>query len=310
MDNSIIELRHLRTLLALEETGSVSLAAQRVFLTQSALSHQIRVLENYFDTPLFERKSSPLRFTPAGERLLKLGRELLPKVAVAERDLMQIIHGEAGELRIAVECHTCFDWLMPAMGIFRPQWPQVELDIVSGFQADPVALLLSHRADLAIVSEATPQAGIVYRPLFAYEMVGICAPDHPLSQKPIWQAEDFIDETLITYPVPDDMLDLLRKILLPRGIHPQRRNSELTIAIVQLVASKRGIAALPYWAVMPYVEKNYVVERKITDTPLSSELYAALREEDANCAFLNDFCHIVREEGFANLPGLSVLTMN
>lgn len=306
---SIIELRHLRTLLALEETGSVSLAAERVFLTQSALSHQIRVLENYFETPLFERKSSPIRFTPAGERLLKLGHELLPKVATAERELIQIVQGDAGELRVAVECHTCFDWLMPAMGEFRPKWPQVELDIVSGFHADPIALLLTNRADLAIVSEAIPQAGITYQPLFSYEMVGICAPDHELANKMVWQAEDFANETLITYPVPDDMLDLLRKILLPKGINPTRRHSELTIAIVQLVASKRGIAALPYWAVMPYVEKNYVVERKITNTPLQSELYAAMREDDMNLAYLNDFCVIVRQEGFANLPGLSILNM-
>ena len=306
---SIIELRHLRTLLALEETGSVSLAAERVFLTQSALSHQIRVLENYFETPLFERKSSPIRFTPAGERLLKLGQELLPKVATAERELIQIVQGDAGELRVAVECHTCFDWLMPAMGEFRPKWPQVELDIVSGFHADPIALLLTNRADLAIVSEAIPQAGITYQPLFSYEMVGICAPDHELANKIVWQAEDFANETLITYPVPDDMLDLLRKVLLPKGINPTRRHSELTIAIVQLVASKRGIAALPYWAVMPYVEKNYVVERKITNTPLQSELYAAMREDDMNLAYLNDFCVIVRQEGFANLPGLSILNM-
>lgn len=307
---SIIELRHLRTLVALAETGSVSSAAQRVFLTQSALSHQIRVLENHFDTPLFERKTMPLRFTPAGERLLKLAYEILPRVAHAERDLAQIIEGEAGELRVAVECHTCFDWLMPAMGVFRPQWPQVELDIVSGFQADPVGLLLSHRADLAIVSEATPSAGIAYQPLFAYEMVGICAPDHPLAEKEIWQAQDFIDETLITYPVPDDMLDLLRKILLPQGINPARRHSELTIAIVQLVASRRGIAALPYWTVMPYLEKNYVVARQIGDTPLQSELYAAMRVDDAERAYVNDFCEIVRRESFANLSGLSVLNLD
>ncbi|ULJ69139.1 LysR family transcriptional regulator [Wielerella bovis] len=304
---SIIELRHLRTLLALEEMGSVSLAAQRVFLTQSALSHQIRVLENHFETPLFERKSMPIRFTPAGERLLKLGRELLPRVAAAERELIQIVQGEAGHLRVAVECHTCFDWLMPAMGVFRPQWPQVELDIVSGFHTDPVGLLLTHRADLAIVSEAVPQAGVMYQPLFAYEMVGICAPEHDLAAKEIWQPEDFAHETLITYPVPDEMLDLLRKVLLPRGINPTRRHSELTIAIVQLVASKRGVAALPYWAVMPYVEKNYVVQRKITDNALTSKLYAAMREEDAHCGYLNDFCDIVRQESFANLPALSVL---
>ena len=117
--DSIIELRHLKTLLALEETGSVSLAAKRVFLTQSALSHQIRALENYYDTPLFERKSTPLRFTPAGERLLRLARELLPQVSAAERDLARIIEGEAGELQLAIKCHTCFDWLIPAMGHSR-----------------------------------------------------------------------------------------------------------------------------------------------------------------------------------------------
>ena len=307
--DSIIELRHLKTLLALEETGSVSLAAKRVFLTQSALSHQIRALEHHYETPLFERKSNPLRFTPAGERLLQLARELLPQVDAAERDMAQIIEGEAGELRLAVECHTCFDWLMPAMGIFRPLWPHVELDIVSGFQADPVGLLLSHRADLAIVSEAAPQTGISYQPLFAYEMVGICANDHPLAEKEIWQAKDFAEETLITYPVPDDMLDLLRKVLLPVGISPPRRHSELTIAIIQLVASRRGIAALPYWTVMPYLEKKYVIARKITAKGLKSELYAAMRTEDADRSYLDNFCQIVRERSFADLPGLSVLEM-
>lgn len=307
--DSIIELRHLKTLLALEETGSVSLAAKRVFLTQSALSHQIRALENYYETPLFERKSTPLRFTPAGERLLQLARDLLPQVAAAERDMAQIIEGEAGELRLAVECHTCFDWLMPAMGEFRPLWPQVELDIVSGFQADPVGLLLQHRADLAIVSDAEPQSGITFQPLFAYGMVGICAKDHPLAAKNVWEAEDFADETLITYPVPDDMLDLLRKVLLPKGINPPRRHSELTIAIIQLVASRRGIAALPYWTVMPYLEKDYVISRPITKNGLQSELYAAMRAEDMGKTYLENFCQIVRDRGFADLPGLSVLEM-
>lgn len=305
--DSIIELRHLKTLLALEETGSVSLAAKRVFLTQSALSHQIRMLENHYGAPLFERKSTPLRFTPVGERLLRLAHDLLPQVTDAERDLARIIEGEAGELRIAVECHTCFDWLMPAMGEFRPIWPQIELDIVSGFQADPIGLLLQHRADLAIVSEAEKQNGISFQPLFAYEMVGICAPDHPLAAKNVWTAEDFIGETLITYPVPDEMLDLPKKILIPKNINPPRRHSELTIAIIQLVASRRGIAALPYWTVMPYLEKGYVVHRQITDDGLQSKLYAAIRTEDTDKSYLNNFCQIIRERGFSDLPGLSEL---
>ena len=302
-----LELRHLKTLIALKETGSVSLAAKRIYLTQSALSHQIKLLEDQYGLTLFERKTQPLHFTAAGERLIKLAQDILPKVVEAELDLVRVKEGDAGQLRIAVECHTCFDWLMPAMDTFRQSWPLVELDIVSGFHTDTVGLLLTHRADWAVVAEAEETEGIIYRPLFSYEMVGICAKDHPLADKDIWQAENFIDETWITYPVPDDMLDLLRKVLRPAGIMPTRRTSELTIAIIQLVASKRGIATLPYWAVKPYLDRGYVVAKKITQQGLYSNLYGAFRESDQHYAYLNDFHNTVKSQSFATLPGLMVL---
>lgn len=302
-----LELRHLKTLIALKESGSVSLAAKRVHLTQSALSHQIKLLEDQYELALFERKTQPLHFTAAGERLIKLAYDILPKVMEAELDLARVKQGEVGELRIAVECHTCFDWLMPAMDTFRQSWSLVELDIVSGFHTDTVGLLLTHRADWAVVSEAEPTAGIIYKPLFSYEMVGICAKDHPLAAKSVWEAADFADETWITYPVPDDMLDLLRKVLRPAGINPTRRTSELTIAIIQLVASRRGVATLPYWAVKPYLERGYVVARKITPQGLYSNLYGAIREVDQDSAYLNDFHNTVRAQSFATLPDLLVL---
>ncbi|WP_028535599.1 LysR family transcriptional regulator [Paludibacterium yongneupense] len=308
MKQSPLELRHLRTVQALAETGSVSQAAKRLFLTQSALSHQIRLLEEMYGLALFERKTVPLKFSPAGERLLALARTMLAQVAAAERDLARLRQGDAGELRVAVECHTCFDWLMPAMDIFRLHWPAVELDIVSGFHADPVGLLVSGRADLAVVSEAEEQDEVVYLPLFAYEMVLIVARDHPLAGKRVWEAADFADETLISYPVPDAMLDLMRKVLKPAGVTPAaRRSSELTVAIIQLVASRRGVAALPFWAVKPYLERGYVVARRIGEKGLISELYAALRSADAELAYARDFVATVRETSFATLPGLSTL---
>lgn len=307
MTQSPLELRHLRTLLALAETGSVSQAAARVFLTQSALSHQIKALEAHYGMSLFERKTQPLRLSPAGERLLALARETLARVADAERDLARLRQGEAGELRIAVECHTCFDWLMPAMDVHRRHWPAVELDIVSGFHADPVGLLLTRRADLAITSEAEEQDGVRFAPLFAYEMVAIAACDHALAHKRVWDAADFAGETLIHYPVPDAMLDLVRKVLKPAGVNPARRTSELTVAIIQLVASRRGVAALPYWAVKPYLERGYVAAARIGEGGLQSELYAALRDDDAGLAYMDDFLTTVREQSFATLPGLSAI---
>jgi len=277
MMQSQLELRHLKTLLALAECGSVSQAAKRVFLTQSALSHQLKALEEAYGLPLFERKTQPLRFTPAGERLLLLARDVAARV------------------------------VMPAMDAFRQHWPSVELDIVSGFHADPVGLLLTRRADLAITSEAEAQDGVVYQPLFAYEMVVIMARDHTGAGKTVWQAEDFADETLIQYPVPDSMLDLVRKVLRPAGVQPARRTSELTVAIIQLVASRRGVAAMPFWAVKPYLDRGYIASARIGDRGLQSELYAALRQDDAALAYMDDFLHTVREQSFATLPGLSVL---
>ncbi|AUI66170.1 MULTISPECIES: LysR family transcriptional regulator [Glaesserella] len=303
-----LELRHLKTLQALKESGSVSLAAKRVHLTQSALSHQIKLLEDQYELTLFERKTQPIRFTVAGERLVQLSYDILPKIMEAELDIARIKQGEVGELRIAVECHTCFDWLMPAMDAFRKSWPLVELDIVSGFHTDTVGLLLTHRADWAVVSEMEETVGIAYQPLFSYEMVAICSKDHHLAQKEIWEAEDFRDETLIHYPVPDDMLDLLKKVLFPAGINPSRRTSELTIAIIQLVASKRGVAVLPYWAVKPYLERGYVVARKVTQQGLYSNLYSAIRESEINRAYIDDFHNTVKAESFASLPGLLVLS--
>lgn len=309
MKPTFLELRHLRTLLALKETGSVSMAAKRVYLTQSALSHQIKLMEEQFGLLLFERKSNPLRFTAAGDRLIRLANEILPKVVDAERELARVKHGDAGQLRIAVECHTCFDWLMPAMDEFRQHWSLVELDIVSGFHTDPVGLLLSHRADWAIVSDVEQNDDVLFKPLFSYEMVGICSKDHPLANKEVWLAEDFAEETWVTYPVPDDMLDLYRQVLKPKGINPPRRTTELTIALIQLVASRRGIATVPYWAALPYLEKGYVVARKITEEGLYSNLYAAIRKEDANLAYIEDFHQTVKAQSFSTLPGLSVLEL-
>lgn len=304
---SILELRHLRTLLAIRDTGNLTRAAERLFLTQSALSHQLRLLEEHFALPLVTRKSTPLKLTPAGDKLAQLAEAILPQVAHAERAIAKLREGEAGQLRIAVECHTCFDWLMPAMDTFRQHWPEVELDIVSGFHADPVSLLYEDRADLAIISEVEDTPDIACLPLFSFDMVALLANDHPLTGKPWLDAADFATETLITYPVADDMLDLVKKVLKPAGVKPQRRTSELTVAILQLVASRRGIAALPRWSVQHYLEKGYVTAKAITAQGLTAELHAAVAKGREETAYVADFVQTMREVSVLNLPGVTLL---
>lgn len=304
MNYAHIELRHLRLLQAVAEAGGLTAAAERLCLTQSAVSHQLKALEDALGLPLVERAARPLQLTAAGRRLLALAHAALPQVDAALRDLAKLRDGDAGELRIAVECHTCYDWLMPAMDRYRDVWPGVELDLLGGFQADPVGLLLDGRADLVVTSEAAPRAGIVQVPLFGFEMLALLPPGHPLAARKWLAPADFAGHTLITYPVPEDRLDLVRRVLAPAGIRPPRREAQLTVAILQLVASRRGLAALPAWAVAPYLERGYVEARSIGRHGLWAELYAAVREADAARAFVADFIETVKRDSFARLPGI------
>ena len=303
----MLELRHLKTLVALTETGNLSKAGKRLNLSQPAVSHQIRAMEEQYGIELFERKSDPIRLTAAGQLLVGLAYDITRRIRDGERDLARIVQGQAGLLRIAVECHSCFDWLMPSMDAFREHWSQVELDLVSGFHADPVGLLGEDRADLVIVSHAARRAGVVFHPLFSYQVLALLSHHHPLVRKSYLTARDFKYETLVTYPIPDERLDLVRDVLKPAHVNPARRTTELTVAILQLVASGRGVAALPGWTVQPYLDRKYVAWKPVGKTGLYSRLYAATTEAASLQAYMQEFLRTMREVSFATLEGIEPL---
>ena len=303
----MLEIRHLRTLLALAEAGNLSVAAKRVHLTQSALSHQLKTLEDRYGTTLFERKSNPLRFSPAGQRLLDLARNTLAAVDNAERDLLRLKGDSGGELRVVLECHTCFDWLMPVMDDFRRRWPEVEVDLVAGFHSNPLELLRDGKADLVIGSPTDRSRNWTVLPLFQFEILVVLPLKHRLRSRRYVEAADLAGETLITYPVPEARIDFIREILRPAGIKLPRRTAELTVAILQLVASRRGIAALPNWGLKNYVDLEYVTAKRIGSKGLWSDLHAIASRTLAAKPYFAEFTSIIRTRCAADLDGIKLL---
>ncbi|WP_029049256.1 LysR family transcriptional regulator [Cupriavidus sp. amp6] len=303
----MIEVRHFRSLIAIAESGKLATAAERVHVSQSALSHQIKAIEAHYGLPLFDRTRQGLRFTPAGERLLALAREVLAAVSAADRDIERLKGDTRGELRVVLECHTCFDWLMPVMDEFRRRWPEVEVDLVAGFHADPISLLSEGRADMVIGSQPAVRRGLDVAPLFRFEILAVIANEHRLRNKRRIEAADLAGETLITYPVPEQRIDLIREVLEPAGIRLQRRTAELTVAVLQLVASRRGVAALPNWGVKNYVDHDYVLAKRIGPRGLWSELYATVPAPLALRPYVADFVAIVRDTCAAQLDGIELL---
>ncbi len=302
---SHIELRHLRTLVALRDTGSLVEAAERVFLTQSALSHQIKELESRIGCGLFVRKTRPVRFTSAGTRLLRLADEVLPRVHSAELDLQRLAGGESGRIFMAIECHSCFEWLLPAINEYRDQWPDVELDIASGFHFAPLPALGRGDLDLVITADPIEEIGVHYFPLFSYEAKLAIAKSHFLVEKEWVEPRDLVDEVLISYPVDRSRLDIFTSFLEPAAVEPKRvRHAELTTMIVQLVASGRGVACLPNWALHEYLQKDYLAVQSLGEEGVWPTLYAAVRKDQAGAAFMQGFVDVAKQTCFKNLHGI------
>ena len=305
MSSIHLELRHLRTLVALRDTGSLVEAADKLFVTQSALSHQLKDLEDRIGCALFFRKTKPVRFTAAGQRVLGLADEILPKVAASERDLQQVGGGRTGRLHIAIECHSCFEWLMPTIEHYRDGWPDVQLDLVGGFNFDALPALLQGDLDLVITANPQPGDGIRYVPLFQYEAQLVLPRTHPLTESKFIEPEQLRAETLIVYPVDRSRLDVFVNFLDPAGVTPTAvRSAELTPMIVQLVASGRGVACLPNWVLHEYLERKLIVVRSLGEDGLWPTLFAAVREEDAGAAYLNALIDTARQTCFENLVGV------
>ncbi len=300
-----IELRHLRTLVALRDAGSLVEAADRVHLTQSALSHQLKELEGRVGCVLFMRKTRPVRFTSAGLRLLALADEVLPLVRRAEADVERLAGGESGRILIAIECHSCIEWLLPAIDAYREAWPQVEIDVSSGFHFAPLPALSRGDLDLVITSDPVVGLGLRYVPLFSYEAVLAVGMRHPLAGRAWIEPRDLAQETLIAYPVDRNRLDVFTSFLDPAGVAPEAvRQTELTAMIAQLVASGRGVACLPNWALHDYLERGLLAATSLGEEGIWPTLHAAVRRDQADAPFMKAFIAAAIDTCFANLVGI------
>ena len=179
-----IDIRHLRMVAAIAASGSVTQAAEALHLTQSAVSHQLRGIEERLGTPLFLRLGKRMVVTAAGERLLATARRVLDDIAAAEEEVRRLGAGEAGVLRVCAQCNTGYHWLPPLIDVFRRRYPASTCRSRSNARCGPIEALLEGRLDVAIVTESVRHEHLRVRPLFEDEHAAIVAPDHPFAKRP------------------------------------------------------------------------------------------------------------------------------
>lgn len=287
----MLEIKHLKTLQTLAQQGNLIKTAEKLHLTQSALSHQIKQLEDFYETQLFKRKTQPLEFTPTGKLLLDTAHQVLPLIEATKTDLKRITQGEQGRLKIGVECHTCFEWLLPLVRPFQQDWPLIDLDIASQLSIEAQEALLENELDLVITSDPLTNQStnqiIQYTPLFSYEIQLVTAQNSPLAQKDWLKPQDLKNQTLISYPVAESKLDIFSQFLNPAKVRPQeKRTTDMTLIMLHWVENQKGVCALPKWLLDTQTEFNHLPRKQLGAQGLHATLYAAYTNKTK---YLEDF---------------------
>lgn len=281
---------HLSIVQEVEKQGSLTAAAGVLHVTQSALSHSMKKLEQQLGTDIWLREGRSLRLTQAGQYLLAVANRVLPQLTLAEERLRQFAQGERGSLRIGMECHPCYQWLLKIVSPYLAAWPDVDVDVKQKFQFGGIGALFGYEIDLLVTPDPLNKPGLVFEPVFDYEQVLVVAGNHPLAREEYVTPKKLANEVLVAYPVPVDRLDIYNMFLTPAGIIPKRHKAiETTDIMLQMVASGRGVAALPRWLVLEYADTMHVVPVRLGKKGIAKHIYLGAREADIGIDYLRAF---------------------
>ena len=297
-----LEIRHLKLVAAIAETGSVTRAGNRLHLTQSALSHQLRDAEEQLGVALFERKSGRMLLTPSGERLLQSARMVLDELERAEKEILNSNGSGAsgGLLRLSTECYTVYHWLPPRLKLFQRKFPNVDFQLAIEATDNPYAALLEGKLDVAIVCDPIRNRKIVFTPLFEDEVVIILPPGHRLAKQRYVEVKELAEETLIIYPPKEDST-LLNRFFAPAGIMPRRiKEVMLTDVIIEMVRGGLGVAALAKWAVAPQIASGTLVGLSLTERGFHRTWSAAQLAKKKAPAHVEEFICLLAEHPIAS----------
>ncbi|WP_395027189.1 LysR family transcriptional regulator [Comamonas odontotermitis] len=292
----MLERIHLAIVQEVEKQGSLTAAADVLCVTQSALSHSMKKLEGQLGTAIWLREGRSLRLTQAGQYLLAVAGRVLPQLDLAEARLQQFAQGERGSLRIGMECHPCYQWLLKIVSPYLAAWPDVDVDVKQKFQFGGIGALFGYEIDMLVTPDPLFKPGLHFEPVFDYEQVLVVAATHPLAAASYVLPADLAREVLITYPVAVDRLDIYTQFLLPKGIAPRRHKTiETTDIMMQMVASGRGVAALPRWLALEYAQKMAVVPLRLGAKGIAKQIYLGAREADLHIDYLQAFIALARQ---------------
>lgn len=290
-----MEVRHLKLIKEVAEKGSLSKAKDNLFLSQSALSHQLKEVENQLGAQLFHRVNKKLVITGAGKIILESAERILNELAHAELSVKKYIGGDKGLVRMATECYSCYHWLPALMVDFNKEFPHVDIEIFPEHSNEPINHILEGKLDLAVVSGLVENPNITVNELFTDELLALVPSTHPWAKKKYVEARDFADEKLIIHSLPAESVTLFIKLLIPENVKPKKVIPiQITEAAVEMVKAGMGVKVIAKWIIKPYLRDKSLVAIPVTRKGLFRTWSAVTLRRTDSPQYLTNFIEHLR----------------
>jgi len=296
-----VELRHLRYFCAVAKTLNFSRAAENVRVAQSALSRQIRDLEQELGVQLLVRTTTSVRLTDAGNHFHQAVEKLLVQLSIAVTGAQEIANGRGGDFNVASDWRFSIHLIPETVRKFRLLYPKVKVNFTDVQSPDQISALRAGKIHLGFVPDlvlgARNDLGLLH--IYTSDMVAVLSATHRLAKRESIQLRELADEKWVRLETAGDRFAraFLLQICRPAGFMPKMgRNTNSIAGALALVAAGEGITLLPpvlipqsYGGVAmiptdcPPI-KLHAVWLKNTTTPLVERFIALLGTETKNFA--------------------------
>lgn len=291
-----MELKYFKLIATIVTEGSLAKAADKLYLTPSALSHQLKEVENQLNTKVFHRINKNLILTDIGKLLLESSKIILPEIDRVTNEVIKQVKGESGIIRLGTECNTCYHWLPEILKLHQGEFPNIEFRLETNGTISPLELLLNGKIDLAIVYRKSKDKNIVFQELFTDDVMALIPINHPLSNKPYLTPEDFIAATYITHSKALQESIFFEEFLRPQHITPEKvMFIQLTEVVLEMINEGLGITVMSNWLIKPYIDVTKIKQLKIGKQGLKRKWYLATLKNELQSMPLRRFAALLKE---------------
>jgi DNA-binding transcriptional LysR family regulator len=276
-----IQLMQVEGFLEVARRGSVSRAAEALFITQPTLTARLKALERDLGTPLFLRTPHGMRLTDAGHAWVPYAERALRALVDGREALAQVMSASAGHLMLAAAPAVSTYVLPELLERFVSEHPRVEVSVRTGHSEDVVDLVLRDEVQIGL-GRAIRHADLELRPFHTEDLVLVCAPDHPFTKRSAVPIAEVAGQKLIMFDRTSSYYEITQGAFLSAGVSLRGLMELDSIeAAKKMVERGLGVALLPGTAVAREVAGGTLRVVKMKDAPPMQNSIVAFRRRDA-----------------------------